>query len=278
MTNPHGPLRVGVGGPVGTGKTALMDALCRTFAPRYDVAAITNDIYTKEDAEFLTRAGSLPPERILGIETGGCPHTAIREDASINLAGVADLRRRFPALDVILIESGGDNLAATFSPELADLTIYVIDVSAGDKIPRKGGPGITRSDLLVINKTDLAPHVGASLEVMDRDSRRMRGERPFVFANIRAGAGVPDTSKASQSPPATIGTARCRRTISIQSLLTAACVAAAVVHCRRRRRLTAVRQSARPMASRFSIVDCRSCAINQRPLQTARPSSVAAWR
>ena len=188
----NGPLRVGVGGPVGTGKTALMDALCRRFAPRFDIAAITNDIYTKEDAEFLTRAGSLTPDRILGIETGGCPHTAIREDASINLAGIAEMRRRFPMLDVILIESGGDNLAATFSPELADLTIYVIDVSAGDKIPRKGGPGITRSDLLVINKTDLAPHVGASLEVMDRDSRRMRGERPFVFANIRAGAGVPD--------------------------------------------------------------------------------------
>jgi len=189
----HGPLRVGIGGPVGTGKTALMDALCRSFvASGYDVAAITNDIYTREDAEFLTRAGSLPPERILGIETGGCPHTAIREDASINLAGVADLRARFPALDVILIESGGDNLAATFSPELADLTIYVIDVSAGDKIPRKGGPGITRSDLLVINKIDLAPHVGASLEVMDRDSRKMRGERPFVFTNIRAGIGVTD--------------------------------------------------------------------------------------
>ena len=186
----NGPLRVGVGGPVGTGKTALMDALCRTFAPRYDIAAITNDIYTKEDAEFLTRAGSLTPDRILGIETGGCPHTAIREDASINLAGIAEMRRRFPKLDLILIESGGDNLAATFSPELADLTIYVIDVSAGDKIPRKGGPGITRSDLLVINKIDLAPHVGASLEVMDRDSRRMRGERPFVFANIRAGQGV----------------------------------------------------------------------------------------
>ena len=199
MTNPHGPLRVGVGGPVGTGKTALMDALCRTFAPRYDVAAITNDIYTKEDAEFLTRAGSLPPERILGIETGGCPHTAIREDASINLAGVADLRRRFPALDVILIESGGDNLAATFSPELADLTIYVIDVSAGDKIPRKGGPGITRSDLLVINKTDLAPHVGASLEVMDRDARAMRGARPFQFARVRDGVGVPeDVDRACQ--------------------------------------------------------------------------------
>ncbi len=188
--SPHGPLRVGVGGPVGTGKTALMDALCKRLAPHYDIAAITNDIYTKEDAEFLTRAGSLPPERILGIETGGCPHTAIREDASINLAGVAEMRKRFPALDVILIESGGDNLAATFSPELADLTIFVIDVSAGDKIPRKGGPGITRSDLLVINKIDLAPHVGASLEVMDRDSKRMRGERPFVFANIRAGNGV----------------------------------------------------------------------------------------
>ncbi len=190
MTSDHGPLRVGIGGPVGSGKTALMDALCRALSPRYDIAAITNDIYTKEDAEFLTRAGSLAPERILGIETGGCPHTAIREDASINLAGVAELRRRFPALDLILIESGGDNLAATFSPELADLTLYVIDVSAGDKIPRKGGPGITRSDLLVINKTDLAPHVGASLDVMDRDSRRMRGERPFVFTNIRAGEGV----------------------------------------------------------------------------------------
>jgi urease accessory protein len=186
----NGPLRVGVGGPVGTGKTALMDGLCRALSSRYDIAAITNDIYTKEDAQFLTRAGSLPAERILGIETGGCPHTAIREDASINLAGVADLNRRFPKLDLILIESGGDNLAATFSPELADLTIYVIDVSAGDKIPRKGGPGITRSDLLVINKIDLAPHVGASLEVMDRDSRLMRGERPFVFTNIRAGEGV----------------------------------------------------------------------------------------
>ncbi len=188
----NGPLRVGVGGPVGSGKTALMDALCKQFRDRFDIAAITNDIYTKEDAEFLTRAGSLPAERIMGIETGGCPHTAIREDASINLAGVAELRRRFPALDVILIESGGDNLAATFSPELADITIYVIDVSAGDKIPRKGGPGITRSDLLVINKIDLAPFVGASLEVMDRDARRMRGERPFVFTNVRDGKGVPD--------------------------------------------------------------------------------------
>jgi len=189
-TSPHGPLRVGIGGPVGTGKTALMDALCRHLRDRYDIAAITNDIYTREDAEFLTRAGSLPAERIMGIETGGCPHTAIREDASINLAGVAEMRRRFPALDIILIESGGDNLAATFSPELADLTIYVIDVSAGDKIPRKGGPGITRSDLLVINKIDLAPFVGASLEVMDRDAKRMREERPFVFANVRAGQGV----------------------------------------------------------------------------------------
>ncbi|HQT84209.1 MAG: urease accessory protein UreG [Acidiphilium sp. 37-64-53] len=183
-------LRVGVGGPVGSGKTALMDALCRTFRDRFDIAAITNDIYTKEDAEFLTRAGSLVPERILGIETGGCPHTAIREDASANLAGVADLQHRFPGLDLILIESGGDNLAATFSPELADITLYVIDVSAGDKIPRKGGPGITRSDLLVINKIDLAPMVGADLGVMDRDAKRMRGERPFVFANIRAGQGV----------------------------------------------------------------------------------------
>ena len=188
--SPHGPLRVGVGGPVGSGKTALMDALCRTLAPRYEMAAITNDIYTREDADFLVRAGSLSADRILGIETGGCPHTAIREDASINLAGIDTLRARFPGLDLVLIESGGDNLAATFSPELADLTIYVIDVSAGDKIPRKGGPGITRSDLLVINKIDLAPHVGASLAVMERDAKLMRGERPFVFANVRAGQGV----------------------------------------------------------------------------------------
>ncbi|WP_181701312.1 urease accessory protein UreG [Chthonobacter albigriseus] len=186
----HGPLRVGIGGPVGSGKTALMDALCKVLRERYDIAAITNDIYTKEDAEFLTRSGALPPERIAGVETGGCPHTAIREDASINLAAVAEFNERFPDLDVILIESGGDNLAATFSPELADITIYVIDVSAGDKIPRKGGPGITRSDLLVINKIDLAPYVGASLEVMDRDSRRMRGQRPFVFTNVRAGHNV----------------------------------------------------------------------------------------
>ena len=188
--SPNGPLRVGVGGPVGSGKTALMDALCKRLRERYDIAAITNDIYTKEDAEFLTRSGALAPDRILGVETGGRPHTAIREDASINLAAVADLNRRFPRLDVILIESGGDNLAATFSPELADITIYVIDVSAGDKIPRKGGPGITRSDLLVINKIDLAPMVGASLEVMDRDSRKMRGQRPFVFTNVRAGQNV----------------------------------------------------------------------------------------
>jgi urease accessory protein len=190
MHSPNGPLRVGIGGPVGTGKTALMDALCKRLRVSYDVAAITNDIYTKEDAEFLTRAGSLPPERILGIETGGCPHTAIREDASINLAGVAELNRRFPQLDIILIESGGDNLAATFSPELADLTIYVIDVAAGDKIPSKGGPGITRSDLLVINKVDLAPHVGASLELMEREAKRMRGARPFVFSNLHTGDGV----------------------------------------------------------------------------------------
>ncbi|HMN87725.1 MAG TPA: urease accessory protein UreG [Bauldia sp.] len=186
----NGPLRVGVGGPVGSGKTALMDALCKRLRDHYDIAAITNDIYTKEDAEFLTRSGALPVERILGVETGGCPHTAIREDASINLAAVADLRDRFPALDLVLIESGGDNLAATFSPELADLTIYVIDVAAGDKIPRKGGPGITRSDLLVINKIDLAPMVGASLEVMDRDARKMRNVRPFVFANMKSGEGL----------------------------------------------------------------------------------------
>lgn len=190
MKTGHGPLRVGIGGPVGSGKTALTDALCTALRSRFSVAAITNDIYTREDAEFLTRSGALPPERILGVETGGCPHTAIREDASINLAAVAEMSQRFPELDLVFIESGGDNLAATFSPELADITIYVIDVSAGDKIPRKGGPGITRSDLLVINKIDLAPLVGASLEVMDRDARKMRGERPFLFTNIKAGEGV----------------------------------------------------------------------------------------
>jgi urease accessory protein len=188
--SPNGPLRVGIGGPVGSGKTALMEALCKAFRDRYEVCAITNDIYTKEDALILTRAGALPVERIMGVETGGCPHTAIREDASINLAAVAEMSARFPALDVILIESGGDNLAATFSPELADITIYVIDVAQGEKIPRKGGPGITRSDLLVINKTDLAPHVGASLAVMETDTRRMRGDRPFVFTNLKTGDGA----------------------------------------------------------------------------------------
>ncbi len=185
------PLRVGIGGPVGSGKTALLDRLCKALRDDYDIAAITNDIYTREDAEFLTRSGALCPERIVGVETGGCPHTAIREDASINLAAVDDVCRRFPGLDVVFIESGGDNLSATFSPELADLTIYVIDVAAGDKIPRKGGPGITRSDLLVINKIDLAPLVGASLEVMDRDARKMRGTRPFVFTNLKTSEGLP---------------------------------------------------------------------------------------
>jgi urease accessory protein len=186
----HGPLRVGIGGPVGSGKTALTDRLCKAMRDTYDIAAITNDIYTKEDAEFLTRSGALSPDRIRGVETGGCPHTAIREDASINLAAVAEMNGLFPDLDVIFIESGGDNLAATFSPELADITLYVIDVSAGDKIPRKGGPGITRSDLLIINKIDLAPLVGASLEVMDRDSRKMRGERPFLFTNLKENKGL----------------------------------------------------------------------------------------
>jgi urease accessory protein len=190
MPTSHGPLRVGIGGPVGSGKTALMDALCKRLRERYEIAAITNDIYTKWDAEYLVRSGALAPERIAGVETGGCPHTAIREDASINLAAVAEMRSKFPALDLVLIESGGDNLAATFSPELADITIYVIDVAAGDKIPSKGGPGITRSDLLVINKIDLAPHVGASLEIMERDAKRMRGTRPFVFTNLRGGDGV----------------------------------------------------------------------------------------
>jgi urease accessory protein len=183
-------LRVGVGGPVGSGKTALVDALCKRLRQRYQVAAITNDIYTREDADFLTRSGALPPERIIGVETGGCPHTAIREDASINLAAVAEMAARVPDLELLFIESGGDNLAATFSPELADLTLYVIDVSAGDKIPRKGGPGITRSDLLIINKIDLAPYVGADLSVMDRDAKKMRGPRPFVFTNLKTGDGL----------------------------------------------------------------------------------------
>ena len=185
-----GPLRVGIGGPVGSGKTALTLALCRALRGRYDVAVVTNDIYTEEDAQFLVRNEALAPERIIGVETGGCPHTAIREDASINLEAVDRLTRRFPELDLVIIESGGDNLAATFSPELSDLTLYVIDVAAGDKIPRKGGPGITKSDLLIINKIDLASLVGASLEVMDRDARKMRGDRPFTFTNLRTGDGL----------------------------------------------------------------------------------------
>ncbi|GAB4512242.1 MAG: urease accessory protein UreG [Haliangiales bacterium] len=189
-SKPDRVLRVGIGGPVGSGKTALVDTLCRAMRARRELAVVTNDIYTREDAEFLIRAQSLPAERIVGVETGGCPHTAIREDASINIGAVEDLYQRFPGLELVIIESGGDNLAATFSPELSDLTIYVIDVSAGDKIPRKGGPGITKSDLLVINKIDLAPHVGASLEVMERDARRMRGERPFVFTNLKSGEGA----------------------------------------------------------------------------------------
>ena len=190
MSKQNGPLRVGIGGPVGSGKTALMELLCKRFHGTYDLAAITNDIYTKEDAEILARAEALPLDRIMGVETGGCPHTAIREDASINLAAIDDMNRRFPALDLVLIESGGDNLAATFSPELADLTIYVIDVAGGEKIPRKGGPGITRSDLLVINKIDLAPHVGASLDVMERDTRLMRHDKPYVFTNMKTGQGL----------------------------------------------------------------------------------------
>ena len=183
-------LRVGIGGPVGSGKTALVDALCKAMSGDFEIAVITNDIYTREDAEFLSRSGALASDRIVGVETGGCPHTAIREDASMNLEAVSKLEALFPRLDLLFIESGGDNLAATFSPELSDLTLYVIDVAAGDKIPRKGGPGITRSDLLVINKTDLAPHVGASLEVMDRDARLMRGKRPFVFTNLKDGSGL----------------------------------------------------------------------------------------
>ncbi len=184
-------LRVGVGGPVGSGKTALVDVLCKRMRDDYQIAVVTNDIYTQEDAQFLTRNQSLEADRIIGVETGGCPHTAIREDASMNLAAVESLQQRFKTLDVVFVESGGDNLSATFSPELSDLTIYVIDVSAGDKIPRKGGPGITKSDLLVINKIDLAPYVGASLEVMDRDAKKMRGERPFIFSNMKTGEGVP---------------------------------------------------------------------------------------
>lgn len=188
----NGPLRVGIGGPVGSGKTALTEALCKSMSDSYSIAVVTNDIYTQEDAQFLTRAEALPPERIMGVETGGCPHTAIREDASMNLAAIAEMNQQFSDLDLVIVESGGDNLAATFSPELADITIYVIDVSAGDKIPRKGGPGITRSDLLIINKTDLAPLVGADLGVMDRDARRMRGDRPFLFTNLKAGTNLPD--------------------------------------------------------------------------------------
>ena len=188
------PVRIGVGGPVGSGKTALLERLCRCLADTYEIAVITNDIYTSEDAKFLTRSGALPIERIAGVETGGCPHTAIREDASINLAAVDDMCGKFPQLELLFVESGGDNLSATFSPELADITLYVIDVSAGDKIPRKGGPGITKSDLLVINKIDLAPMVGASLEVMDRDARRMRGARPFIFSNLKENKGVADVA------------------------------------------------------------------------------------
>ncbi len=184
------PLRVGIGGPVGSGKTALCERLCLAMRERYDMAVVTNDIYTREDMEILLRANALPPERLMGVETGGCPHTAIREDASINLEAIARLQAEFPGLQLVLVESGGDNLAATFSPELSDLTLYVIDVAGGEKIPRKGGPGITRSDLLIINKTDLAPHVGADLDVMARDARRQRGDRPFLFTNLRSGDGV----------------------------------------------------------------------------------------
>ena len=189
MTNKQ-ILRVGIGGPVGSGKTALVNALCKQMRDKYQIAVVTNDIYTKEDAQFLIRNGALEEERIMGVETGGCPHTAIREDASMNLSAIDELCRSFPNLDMVIVESGGDNLAATFSPELSDLTIYVIDVAAGDKIPRKGGPGITKSDLLVINKIDLAPHVGASLDIMERDSKKMRGEKPFTFTNLKNGVGT----------------------------------------------------------------------------------------
>ncbi len=190
MNNAKPALRVGIGGPVGSGKTALVEALCKRMRDDFEIAVVTNDIYTQEDAQFLMRRAALDQDRIIGVETGGCPHTAIREDASMNLTAVAELQQRFPDLDLVMVESGGDNLSATFSPELSDLTLYVIDVSAGDKIPRKGGPGITRSDLLVINKIDLAPHVGASLEIMDRDAKKMRGERPFVFSNLKTGEGL----------------------------------------------------------------------------------------
>ena len=190
MTTNGSPLRVGVGGPVGSGKTALLEALCKSMRDKHDIAVVTNDIYTREDQRILTEAGALPAERIVGVETGGCPHTAIREDASMNVAAIDDLQARFPALDVVFVESGGDNLSATFSPELADLTVYVIDVAEGEKIPREGGPGITKSDLPVINKTDLAPHVGASLEVMQADTDRMRGDKPWTFANMKTGDGL----------------------------------------------------------------------------------------
>lgn len=192
MTSPNGPLRIGIGGPVGAGKTTLTAALCRALSANYSIGAITNDIYTQEDAEALMRMQVLPQDRVIGVETGGCPHTAIREDASINLAAVAEMQKRHPEVEVVLIESGGDNLSATFSPELADITLYVIDTAAGEEIPRKGGPAITKSDILIINKTDLAPHVGASLDVMNRDAKRMRGDLPFVFAALRHGQGVDD--------------------------------------------------------------------------------------
>src|SRR3569623_1233084 len=224
-------LRGGVGGPVGSGKTALMLALCRSLRQRYEIAAVTNDIYTKEDAQFLTRHEALPPERIIGVETGGCPHTAIREDASMNLAAVDELCRRFTALDLVLIESGGDNLSATFSPEMSDLTIYVIDVAAGDKIPRKGGPGISKSDLLVINKIDLAPHVGASLEVMELDTRRMRGPKPFVFTNLKLGTGL-DEVEACIGHQGLLQAASVYSAPSASSLLEHALGAAHAIHSR----------------------------------------------